>query len=65
MIDTATNLVIATVPVGDGPTGIAVTPALEPTNKDECKNGGYNDFGPPVGPFKNQGQCIKHVNDFR
>ena len=26
MIDTATNTVTATVPVGDGPIGVAVTP---------------------------------------
>ena len=29
---------------------------LGPASKDECKNGGYKDFG-----FKNQGQCIKAV----
>jgi hypothetical protein len=51
-------------PVGAGPIGIAITPALAPTNKGECKNGGFKNFGPPVGPFKNQGQCIKHVLSF-
>lgn len=30
-----------------------------PTNKSECKDDGYQNFGPPVGPFKNQGQCNK------
>jgi hypothetical protein len=32
------------------------TPA-PPTTKVDCKNGGYEEFG-----FKNQGQCIKAVN---
>jgi len=27
------------------------------TSKEQCKNGGYKDFG-----FKNQGQCIRFVN---
>ncbi len=30
---------------------------LSPTTKDQCKNGGWENFG-----FKNQGQCIKYVN---
>lgn len=29
---------------------------VDPANKDECKKGGWADFG-----FKNQGQCIKFV----
>jgi hypothetical protein len=33
---------------------------LGPTSKDDCKNGGYKDFG-----FKNQGQCIKAVKKAR
>jgi hypothetical protein len=28
-----------------------------PTNKDQCKNGGWASFG-----FRNQGQCIAWVN---
>jgi Cyclic nucleotide-binding domain len=28
----------------------------EPTTKEECKNGGYEEFG-----FKNQGQCVAFV----
>jgi len=32
-------------------------PACAPETKDECKNGGWADFG-----FKNQGQCIRFVN---
>ncbi|HYE35373.1 right-handed parallel beta-helix repeat-containing protein [Methylocaldum sp.] len=31
--------------------------ALLPSDKDECKNGGYKEFG-----FKNLGQCIRYVN---
>src|SRR5207244_13089157 len=62
VIDIATNAVVATVPVGLVPAGVAITPAPQaPKNKDECKNGGYLNFGPPAGPFKNQGQCVSYV----
>ena len=63
VIDTATNTVIATVPAGgDCPAGIAITPAPRvPRSKEECKNGGYRTFGPPAGPFRNQGQCVNYV----
>ena len=32
-----------------------------PSSKDDCKNGGWMTFNDPS--FKNQGQCIKYVND--
>jgi hypothetical protein len=31
-----------------------------PTNKEQCKNGGWERFDAPL--FKNQGECIKYVN---
>ena len=63
VIDTTSNTVVATVPV-ECPTGIAITPApLSPKTKDECKDGGYEKFGPPAGPFSNQGQCVKYINE--
>lgn len=31
--------------------------AVDPATKDDCKQGGFADFG-----FKNQGQCIQFVN---
>jgi hypothetical protein len=34
----------------------------EPSTADQCKNGGWQTFAPPAGPFKNQGQCIQYVN---
>jgi hypothetical protein len=34
----------------------APPPRPKPTTKQECKNGGYKEFG-----FENQGQCIKAV----
>ena len=41
---------------------VAITPAKQvPTSKDECMNGGYRNFGPPAGPFNNQGQCVSYV----
>jgi hypothetical protein len=34
-----------------------------PTNKDQCKNGGWQNFTDTNGqPFRNQGQCIAFVN---
>ena len=34
-----------------------------PTNKDQCKNGGWMTLSRPDGsPFKNQGDCIQFVN---
>lgn len=40
---------------------LSVAPVLvgPPTNKDECKNGGWMNFNNPV--FKNQGQCVSSV----
>ena len=32
-----------------------------PTNKDQCKNGGWQLFNSPR-MFKNQGDCIQYVN---
>jgi YVTN family beta-propeller protein len=62
VIDTATNTVIATIPVGVGPFGVAITPAPQvPTSIEQCEHGGYLKFGPPAGPFKNQGQCVSYV----
>lgn len=36
-----------------------------PSNMDDCKRGGWSTFNPPppMGPFKNQGQCIQYVNN--
>jgi hypothetical protein len=36
------------------------TPVGPPTNKDECKNGGWKTFNNP--PFKNQGECVSFTN---
>jgi hypothetical protein len=32
----------------------------EPTSKDDCKNGGWQNFTFAPGPFKNQGQCVSY-----
>ena len=62
VIDTVTNTVVATITVGESPFGVAITPAPQaPKSKEECKHGGYLKFGPPAGPFKNQGQCVSYV----
>jgi WD40 repeat protein len=43
---------------GSGQRGtISLTFTPLPTNKDQCKNGGWRNYG-----FKNQGQCIQYVN---
>jgi len=62
VIDTTTNTVVATIPVGGHPVAVAITPAPRaPTSREQCKHGGYRSFGPPAGPFKNQGQCVSYV----
>ncbi len=33
---------------------------FEPPTKDDCKNGGWQNFTEAPGPFKNQGQCVSH-----
>jgi hypothetical protein len=63
--DTATNCTFPSSPptptmpqnqrVGD--LVVRDAPAL-PTSKDQCKNGGWRDFGDT---FKNQGQCVAFV----
>lgn len=62
LLPTATNTVVATIAVGDSPSFIAFPVRTQggPTNKDQCKNGGWQTFTNPS--FKNEGQCIKFVN---
>jgi len=66
VIDTATNTLVATIPnIGCPETSahriaIAEVPQV-PKTKNDCKDGGYMEFGPPAGPFRNQGQCISYV----
>lgn len=60
-IDPATGTLSPKTPsavaAGFNPIDIAVTPAAGgPANKDQCKRGGWKQFG-----FKNQGQCIAFV----
>jgi len=65
VIDTATNTLVATIPNIGCPgsahrIAIAEVPRV-PKSKSDCKGGGYLEFGPPAGPFRNQGQCIQYV----
>ena len=32
------------------------------TDKNQCKDGGWQTFNPPNGPYKNQGQCVSSTN---
>ncbi len=36
------------------------TYTYEPTSKDDCKDGGWQNFTFAPGPFKNQGDCVSH-----
>jgi hypothetical protein len=57
--DNISNWVDVTDGKKDGIFSIYVVPSpTGPTDKADCKNGGYKDFG-----FENQGQCIKAVKD--
>jgi hypothetical protein len=42
---------------GEAPGGNCNGPLLNPETKDDCKRGGWRDYG-----FRNQGQCIRYVN---
>jgi hypothetical protein len=50
---TTTTVVTTTPPTTTPPT---TTPPTGPTSKDDCKNGGWQQFG-----FRNQGQCVSSV----
>jgi YVTN family beta-propeller protein len=61
VIETATNTVAGSpIPVGNNPFafGIFIQPPNANAGKDACKNGGWQNFTSPPGPFKNQGQCV-------
>ena len=65
VIDTATNTLVAMIPNIGCPgsahrIAIAEVPRV-PKSKNDCKDRGYAEFGPPAGPFRNQGQCISYV----
>ena len=36
------------------------TYTYEPNNKNDCKNGGLQNFTSAPGPFKNQGRCVSY-----
>jgi hypothetical protein len=53
--------VVATIPVGNFPQGIAiVVTSQRPTSTDQCKKGGWRNFTNPT--FRNQGQCVSYFN---
>jgi YVTN family beta-propeller protein len=61
-LDMATHAVISEVNVKSCSRRFALTSdSLIPTTQDDCKDGGYRRFGPPAGPFRNQGQCVSYV----
>ena len=39
--------------------GLSFSSSLVPTNKDQCKNGGWQTFDNPT--FKNQGECVAYA----
>ena len=43
-------------------TGTLTTPALVPSDEDQCKHGGWQDLSNDRGePFANQGRCVSYV----
>jgi hypothetical protein len=58
------NLVVANDALVFGAGSDRVTydfePTLSPSDKDACKNGGWQTFNSPA--FKNQGQCVSYTN---
>jgi hypothetical protein len=51
---------------GGGSSDAFITKIIDaPETEAQCKNNGWQKFGAPAGPFKNQGQCIDAVEDQR
>ena len=48
-----------TVGVSGNGTTYDFEPALSPTDKDQCKDGGWQQFNSPA--FTNQGECVSYV----
>jgi len=62
IIDTATNSIVTQIPLTLPTLGVAFgTLPPVPHSKDDCKNSGYQQFS--VLGFRNQGQCVKYVNE--
>jgi uncharacterized repeat protein (TIGR03803 family) len=63
VMDKAGNLYGTTADGGSSGYGTVfkLSPPQAPKSKEECEHGGYLKFGPPAGPFKNQGQCVRYV----
>ena len=61
VIDTATNTVVATVPVGIQPVAFGEFIQRAPTSPEQCKKDGWMQFNTPR-TFKNQGDCIRFVS---
>ena len=53
LLSTIATVALVTGVLGGGP----ATAQGQPETKDDCKKGGWMQFG-----FKNQGQCIRFVN---
>ena len=45
---------------GQGNTTRTATLTVNPGTKDDCKDGGWQNFTCSPGPFKNQGQCVSY-----
>ena len=60
VIDTASETLVTSVAGFECSIGIAIV-NVPPGNKDDCKDGGYKRFNSPA--FRNQGQCVKYVNE--
>jgi YVTN family beta-propeller protein len=61
VIETATNTIVDEITGLQCVNGIAIAPPQFPRSKDNCKEGGYQRFGPSE--FRNQGQCLKYVKE--
>ena len=61
-LDASFNTVIAAIGVESLPYAVAVAPGIgPPTNKDQCKGGGWETFTFPR-TFKNQGDCVSFID---
>jgi hypothetical protein len=58
------NATIAFTNTTNGQGDTTRTATLRIYNKDDCKNGGWQNFISPPGPFYNQGQCVSYFAQF-
>ncbi len=59
------SAIIAFTNTTNGQGNTTRTATLRIYNKDDCKNGGWQNFISPPGPFMNQGTCVNYFSELQ